>query len=271
VPWATAVSRDYDNLSNKPNHFWEAGQGKDMLVEAEWTRDHLLQAIYGTMATAKRENPAANGNLVFGYVSYVLARGESRRLLGDHLLTQNDRGREFHDAVWKGHGFYCLHYPHPNYDFRLIGTSSGAGRGLKGRPKWETEGRQPIKLPRAKQEDVRPEVRAFLKKARTYGNGTQIPYRCLYSRNVENLLMAGRNISATHVALMGVKCMGITGSMGIATGTAAALCKRHRTTPRGVYEKHVWELQQIVFGIGEHRNALKPVPKSGSDRRRNAQ
>ena len=84
------------------------------------------------------------------------------------------------------------------------------------------------------------------------GRGTQIPHRCLYSRNVENLLMAGRNISATHVALMGVKCMGITGSIGVATGAAAALCIQHQTPPRDVYEKHVWELQQIVFGIGEH-------------------
>jgi hypothetical protein len=86
----------------------------------------------------------------------------------------------------------------------------------------------------------------MMKKA---GGGTQIPYRCLFSRNVDNLLMAGRNASATHVALMGIKCMGVTGQMGVATGAAAALCVQHRTTPRGVYEKHVWQLQRIVFGI----------------------
>jgi hypothetical protein len=40
--------------------------------------------------------------------------------------------------------------------------------------------------------------------------------------------------------------------MGVATGAAATLCIQHQTSPRGVYEKHVWELQQIVFGIGEH-------------------
>ena len=255
VPWATAVSRDYDNLSNKPDHFWEAGQGKDTLAEAEWTRDHLLRAIYGTMATAKRKDPTANGKLEFEYVSYILARGESRRLLGDHLLTQNDRGREFHDAVGKGMYFYCLHYPHPDYDFRNIGDSISKKRGADKRPKWETEGRQAIKLPEIEQEDVRAEVRQLMKKA---GKGTQISYRCLYSRNIENLLMAGRNVSATHVALMGIKCMGITGSMGVATGTAAGLCKKHQTTPRGVYKKHMWELQQIVFGIGEHRSYLSP-------------
>ena len=93
------MSRDWDSLAGKPDHFWEAGQGRDTLAEAEWTRDHLLRAIYGTMATAKRKSPEANGTLEFEFVGHILARGESRRLMGDHLLTQNDRGREFHDAV----------------------------------------------------------------------------------------------------------------------------------------------------------------------------
>ena len=255
VPWATAVSRDYASLANKPDHFWEAGQGKDTLAEAEWTRDHLFRAIYGTMATAKQKAPRVTRKLAFKYVSYILARGESRRLLGDYLLSQNDRTREFHDAVGKGMSFYCLHYPHPDYDFRNIGDSISKQRGADKRPAWETEGRKTIKLPRPEPDDVRPEVRAVLSRA---GAGTQIPYRCLYSRNVENLLMAGRNVSATHVALMGIKCMGITGAMGVATGASAALCTRHQTTPRGVYEKHLWELQQLVFGIGRHGDALKP-------------
>ncbi len=73
--------------------------------------------------------------------------------------------------------------------------------------------------------------------------------------------MAGRDVSATHVALMG-----ITGSMAAATGTAAALCRQHRTTPRGVYEQHLWELQQIVFGMGEHTDALKPGLESARHR-----
>ena len=258
VPWAKAVSRDYADLSNRPDHFWECGQGKDTLAEAEWTRDNLLRAIFGTMATAKKENPKANGNLEFAYVSYILARGESRRLMGDYLLTQNDRGREFHDAIGKGHHFYCLHYTHPDYDFRNIADTVNAKRGAQYRPKWETKGRQPITLPAVKREDVRAEVRQVMK---TAGRGTQIPYRCLYSRNVKNLLMTGRNVSATHVGLMGIKCMGITGEMGVAAGAAAALCVEYRTTPRGVYERHVWELQQVVFGIGQHKDVLKPVGK----------
>lgn len=263
VPWATAVSRGYDNLANKPDHFWEAGQGKDTLAEAEWTRDHLLRAIYGTMATAKRKHPKAYSRVEFEYVGTVLARGESRRLLGDYLLTQNDRAREFHDAVGKGMSFYCLHYPDPDHDFRNIGDSISRQRGADKRPAWETEGRQAITLPEVEPEEVRVEIRQVMAQA---GRGTQIPYRCLYSRNVENLLMAGRDVSATHVALMGIKCMGITGAMGVATGTAAALSKQHQTTPRGVYKQHLWELQQIVFGLGEYTDALKSLPESAMHR-----
>jgi len=259
VPWATAVSRDWDDLSNKPDHFWEAGQGKDTLAEAEWTRDHLLRAIFGTMATVKKKDPATGANLEFEYVGYILARGESRRLLGDYLLTQNDRGRQFHDAIGSGTYFYCLHYTHPEHDFRNIGDSISKHRGADKRPKWETEGRKPIKVPKPKSRPLSPELQKAVAEA---GNrGTQIPYRCLYSRNVDNLLMAGRDVSATHVALMGIKCMGITGHMGVATGAAASLCKKHRTTPRGVYEKHVPELQRIVLGVDEDEGSLESRTK----------
>jgi len=114
-------------------------------------------------------------------------------------------------------------------------------------------------VPETQGETLPSELRKAVAKAGS--GGTQIPYRCLYSRNVDNLLMAGRDVSATHVALMGIKCMGITGQMGVTTGAAASLCVKHRTTPRGVYKKHVRELQKIVLGIGEHKDALKPTAK----------
>ena len=53
-----------------------------------------------------------------------------------------------------------------------------------------------------------------------------VPYRCLYSRNIENLFMAGRNISVTHVALGTVRVMRTTGMMGEVVGMAASLCKK---------------------------------------------
>jgi hypothetical protein len=78
-----------------------------------------------------------------------------------------------------------------------------------------------------------------------------IPFRCLYSRNITNLMMAGRNISVTHVALGTVRVQRTTGMMGEVLGMAASLCKQNRTTPRGVYEKHLDELRTLMRrGVG---------------------
>ena len=71
-----------------------------------------------------------------------------------------------------------------------------------------------------------------------------IPYRSLYSKNIENLLMAGRCFSCSHVGLGGPRVMNTTGQMGVAVGYAASLCKKYNTSPRGVYENHITELQE---------------------------
>jgi len=86
-----------------------------------------------------------------------------------------------------------------------------------------------------------------------------IPLRCLYSRNVENLMMAGRNISVTHVALGTVRVQRTTGMMGEVLGMAAALCKRHDTAPRGVYQDHLDELKDLM-----RRGVGKQEPSSGA-------
>jgi hypothetical protein len=71
-------------------------------------------------------------------------------------------------------------------------------------------------------------------------------------------MLAGRCVSASHVAAMNIKVMKTTGQMGLAVGAAAFLCKKHNTTPRGVYQQHLAELQDIVFERGERKDALKP-------------
>jgi hypothetical protein len=69
-----------------------------------------------------------------------------------------------------------------------------------------------------------------------------LPYRCLYSRNIENLFMAGRNISVTHISLGAVRVQRCTGMIGEAIGKAAYLCKKHDATPRQVYYDYLSEL-----------------------------
>ena len=73
-----------------------------------------------------------------------------------------------------------------------------------------------------------------------------VPFRCLYSRNIANLMMAGRCFSCSHVGLGGPRVMRTLGQMGVATGYAAALCKKHSATPREVGKKHIKELLALT-------------------------
>lgn len=69
-------------------------------------------------------------------------------------------------------------------------------------------------------------------------------------------MMAGRDASASHIAYSSIKLMKTGGHMGVAVGSAAALCKKYHTTPRGVYEKHLEELKDIVYERGDYEGIL---------------
>jgi hypothetical protein len=249
VPWALDVAKDYADLGgqlgkpgkeNKPgpfagspraplvmtadgaffenpmdfpaSHFWEYGQWLDPYAEGERIRDHLFCAIYGTFANVKRLEPEKYAKLALDWVGHVPAQGEYRRFVGDYILTENDirAHKVFSDAVVLNSEAFCLHYPgHEKYDFRLKDW------------KWIARDGRPY----------------------------SIPFRCLYSVNIPNLMMAGKHISVTHIAGSSTKMMGNGGQHGIAVGAAAFLCKKYDTTPRGIYEAHLQELQHIIKGI----------------------
>jgi len=84
-----------------------------------------------------------------------------------------------------------------------------------------------------------------------------LPFRSLYSRNILNLLMAGRDISVTHVALGSTRVMVTCATQGQAVGTAAAICIHRQTTPRGVYRNHLKELQQQLLKDGAYLIQVK--------------
>jgi hypothetical protein len=204
VPWATEVSRDHVDV--KSDHSWEYGHRRDMIRDAERIRDYLFRAIYGSFATVKQRFPNGARNARLARVAHVAARGESRRLMGDLILTENDirAQREFPDSVAQGGIVFCLHEPREDFDFRS---------------------------------------NFHLTPTKPYG----IPFRCLYSRNVANLMMAGRNASATHVAYASIKLMKTGGQMGVAVGSAAALCKKYGIEPRDVGAHHIGELRALVL------------------------
>ena len=77
-------------------------------------------------------------------------------------------------------------------------------------------------------------------------NPYAVPYRCLYSRNVQNLFMAGRDISVSHIGLGTVRVMRTTGMMGEVVGMAASLCDKYDTLPRDIYLSHLDELKTLM-------------------------
>lgn len=236
VPWATVVSKDYSNLGgqlqepgldNGPGpvivppgpevkrrmrmpltHFWEYGQHLDSYKQAEHIRDHLLRAVYGTFSNVKTMDPKRYANLDFDHVAYVPAQGEFRRYRGEYILTENDirQHTQFPDSVAMNGGAFCLHYPgDPKYDFRLKDW------------KWDERDGQPY----------------------------DIPFRCLYSADMSNLMMAGKHISVTHVAGSNTKFMGNGAHHAIATAAAAHLCHKYKMRVRDIAEKHFVELRDI--------------------------
>ncbi len=211
-PWALKFDETTYQRATSANWNWETGFLHDQVDEFEYVRDYGLRAVYGNWAFqknhAKEKDKYANRKLA--WVAYIGGKRESRRLLGDVILTQEDvvEHRPFDDASVTTTWSIDLHYP-------------VTPKGFKDEP-FRSE---------AKFLHVKP---------------YPIPYRCLYSRNVENLFMAGRNISVTHVALGTIRVMRTTGMMGEVIGMAAAIAKRHETTPRGVYKKHLDELKALM-------------------------
>ncbi len=206
VPWAMPIAKDYAAL--KGEWYWEySAEHLNQIEDAEEIRDTLLCAIYGSFANAKKD--PNNADRVLDWVGYILGKRESRRLVGDYTYTMADviEGRKFADTVAEEQREIDVHFQ----------------KALKGLPY-----------------DFISKA-LFRKVARYY-----IPFRCLYSKNIDNLMMAGRCFSCSHVGLGGPRVMNTTGQMGVATGYAAALCRKYNITPREVYEKHIDELRNII-------------------------
>ncbi|MCX8038887.1 MAG: FAD-dependent oxidoreductase, partial [Candidatus Sumerlaeia bacterium] len=220
-PWAVQFTEE---TAGKPltrgEWDWETGMNLDSVTDIEKIRDHALRAVFGYWSFMKnkssRKDQFANWRLA--WVAYIGGKRESRRLLGDVILTQQDieEQRPYPDASVTTTWPIDLHYPHPENSKHFPGQefrSIAKTKGIKPYP---------------------------------------IPYRCLYSRNIENLMMAGRNISVTHVALGTIRVQRTTGMMGEVLGMAASLCAKHATTPRGVFERHLDELKSLMErGVGK--------------------
>jgi hypothetical protein len=213
-PWAGQFNEKTCQCVTKGEWDWETGIGWDQIGDFEAIRDYGLRVVYGNWAFLKNlsNNRSKFANRKLSWVACIAGKRESRRLMGDIVLTEQDilDQRKFTDACVPTTWTFDLHYPEPEN-----------ARQFPGKPF------------RSIAEHVR--IKPY-----------PIPFRCLYSRNVENLMMAGRNISVTHVALGTVRVMRTGGMMGEVLGMAASLCKKHGANPRRIYKKHFKELHALM-------------------------
>ena len=227
-PWAIAFSDSTCIPIVHGEWDWETGLGRDQVEEAERIRDHGLRAVYGNWAYLKN-SPKFREQFRDKHLEWVACIGgkrESRRLLGDVILREQDilENVVFDDASFTATWGMDLHYPKPE-------------------PGLESE--EPFR------------ANSVTKRHEEYA----VPYRCLYSRNIDNLMMAGRDISVTHAALGTIRVMRTGGMMGEVVGMAASICKNHKCSPRDVYKSYLNELKaKMEEGVPENRNHITNKP-----------
>jgi hypothetical protein len=222
TPWALQFSNEYHIDNTKADWEWETGFGNfNTITQAEQIRDHNLRAIFGNWSYLKNNKKEKYAKQELAWVAYIGGKRESRRLIGDHILNQMDiqEGKFYPDGSVTATWTIDLHFPNEKNSKYFEGQEFFAS---------------------TKHIKVAPYT---------------IPYRCLYSKNIQNLFMAGRNISTTHIAFGSTRVMRTCGMMGEVVGFAASLANKYNTTPRGVYQDHLPELVSILKG-----ETLAPQP-----------
>lgn len=215
--WMLQFSEDYHFELTRSVWNWETGFNNLHTVnDAEAIRDHNMRAIYSNWAYLKTNKSDKYGKYRLSRLSPISGKRESYRLMGDFILTEQDivNKKEYPDAIVTSTWGIDLHYPDKENSRRFPGQEfiGYAEHALK-------------------QQDV-----------------YTFPYRCLYSRNIGNLFMAGRNISVSHIALGAVRVQRCTGMMGEVVGIAAFLCKKNQCLPRDIYTLH---LQQLINHVSK--------------------
>lgn len=226
IEWALDLGMD-DFPYPKRFHgewFWESGFKKDPIKDLEYIRDWNLRAVFGAWNAMKnKEGRDEHANAKLEWIAYIGGTRESRRLMGDVILSRQDivEKREFPDGCVPTTWSIDLHYPKKQYmekypDDPFISVADH-GAGVD----------------------------------RNYGY--PVPYRSFYSRNIPNLFMAGRCISVTHEALGTVRVMRTCGMMGEVVGKAASICVKQSCTPRDIYNSYWHELDKLLQLPGHAR------------------
>ena len=192
----------------------EAGQYRDMADDTEAIRDYGLYAVFSNWSYLKNRSTrkAEWAKREITWISPIGGKRESYRVVGDHVLTQNDiEGHVKHPDLtapitWN----IDIHFPDPDNEAKF---------------------KEPFRS---------------CAYHRCFNGPYAMPYRCLYARDCDNLFLAGRDISCSHVAFAATRVMGTLGVCGEVTGMAAAICKKKGCSPRAVYAEHFDELKKMM-------------------------
>lgn len=192
----------------------ETGFTRDMVSEIEYIRDYGLRAIYSNWSYQKNVYPGKErfAKHSLKWVSALGGKRESYRVKGDYIITQNDiENHTYHEdatacITWS----IDMHFPEPTNkaQFGEAFRSFAYHRGI-----------------------VEP---------------YPIPYRCLYSKDIPNLFLGGRLVSASHVAFSAIRVMRTLGELGEVVGLASSICKKYNCTPREVYTKYLNEFTELL-------------------------
>jgi hypothetical protein len=231
TPWAVQFSDITAQKETQAIWDWETGWYHDMINEFEYIRDYWFRIIYGNFSFLKNQSvdklKYENYDLV--WVGYVPGKRESRRLLGDVILRQQDiegEWKQYPDSAVIGTYSIDQHFPHPENSLYFPGEEFRAIQ----KHNYNKLGPVKQKIPGV-----------------NINKPYMIPYRCLYSRNINNMFMAGRDISVSRIALTSVRVQGTTGMMGEAVGIAASLCIENECLPRDIYRDHLEEYKESLL------------------------
>ena len=200
---------------------WETGMNFDQIKDFEYIRDYGLMVVYSNWSYLKNKSieKIKFQKRKLDWVAYIAGKRESRRLIGDYVLTGNDLMQ---------YKIYPDGTASTSWSIDLHSADSINSKFFPGKEFLSIAVHTPI-------------------------YPYPVPYRCLYSRNVDNLYMAGRNISVTHVALGTIRVMRTTAMLGEVVGLAASLCNKNQVKPRDVYQAHFSELIELMKkGAGKH-------------------
>lgn len=202
------TSRILRTGDNGADYWWiEWGGELDVVKDNERIRDELWSVIYGIWDYIKNSGNFEADKLTLEWVGSVPGKREYRRVVGDYMMTQRDILNDVTKEDAVGFGGWSIDL-HPA---KGVYEPRGAAQQL-------------------------------------YPDGVyDIPFRSLYSKTVKNLLVAGRNASASHVAFGSLRVMATCGVMGEAAGTAAALCFSKGISPRELSAEYSKELQQLLI------------------------